>query len=808
MDSRIGLGDHLGVGDDGRVDRLRGLHERPDREQHRGRLGLVPLERLDQQREPGRVGEEPEHVACDARLAHTVATHATRNAPEEVPMNPWPWVEAPLLRPDDRQILQDEVRLVRGNPARVLWLTGSTSEAIAYLRREGDLEWQFEGGTWTGPYLFEPLSRHRRHVAAGVKASLGVLGSAAAPSDLLSVMSLLGGVGVALHDLRETPDGWNVEAQEHNFESLLSARASLGRPLVLVLESVDTGASASEAIVARLANGMLRRISSVLVVITTSPAIHDPGHERQLERLNRIATRTHDIKPIVAEEFAAMTGASIDLSRDLAAVAGPDASMLRCLRTAILNASSTTNWQSPGDLVAGLLRGRLDEAIHNALAGFGDQGEQVMRGLLGIAAQRERFSLKTWRDSVGVSSTVAFERALAGLESAGIIEFWPDVDSVVANPMSPDLRGIIVRISTEKDKVHLRSETFRAARAAWEQQTELLPWLIGMAQAAEELNMIDQLQLRLMEAVEVRARTHLLLMAGNFDPEEVPVNDAGSLARELFHLTQDYSASVDLQLSILTYQKVSILAHRGLEWKTWARSELEIATRLASFATHSELWVDPESGQTIVDDVVPMVLSVLQACVDRQDGDMYVEAMSYALHAFAMLGDKENFRAYLPVFRSSSLPRVPSGHERTRVAIAELLLTDGVDEGYECINRLADDLADHLGFVYCELAMRAFGAGRASEALSLASKALDSGLTHVADAAHMMEVIATVRLASSDEDERVEGRTYLLRGLELAYLASQGPCHDRLRDLASEQGIVVDASVAAEPWWLSGGTTD
>jgi hypothetical protein len=54
----VGLRDHPGVRDHGHVGQLMRLLERGDRRDHRVRLGLVALERLDHQREPGRVGQQ------------------------------------------------------------------------------------------------------------------------------------------------------------------------------------------------------------------------------------------------------------------------------------------------------------------------------------------------------------------------------------------------------------------------------------------------------------------------------------------------------------------------------------------------------------------------------------------------------------------------------------------------------------------------------------------------------------------------------------------------------------------------------
>jgi hypothetical protein len=54
----VRLGQHPGVGDDRDVgEPVRG-HERLQRGQHGGRLGLVPLEGLHRQRKPARVGEQ------------------------------------------------------------------------------------------------------------------------------------------------------------------------------------------------------------------------------------------------------------------------------------------------------------------------------------------------------------------------------------------------------------------------------------------------------------------------------------------------------------------------------------------------------------------------------------------------------------------------------------------------------------------------------------------------------------------------------------------------------------------------------
>ena len=56
----VGLGDHAGIGDDGDVGEMVGGLERVDHRQHGGGLGLVALERLHRQREPRRVGEQPD----------------------------------------------------------------------------------------------------------------------------------------------------------------------------------------------------------------------------------------------------------------------------------------------------------------------------------------------------------------------------------------------------------------------------------------------------------------------------------------------------------------------------------------------------------------------------------------------------------------------------------------------------------------------------------------------------------------------------------------------------------------------------
>ena len=56
----VGLGDHPGIGDHGDVGELVGGLEGVDDRQHGGGLGFVALERLDRQREPGGVGEQPD----------------------------------------------------------------------------------------------------------------------------------------------------------------------------------------------------------------------------------------------------------------------------------------------------------------------------------------------------------------------------------------------------------------------------------------------------------------------------------------------------------------------------------------------------------------------------------------------------------------------------------------------------------------------------------------------------------------------------------------------------------------------------
>ena len=56
----VGLGDHPGIGDHGDIGQLVGGLEGVDHRQHRGGLGLVALERLNRQREPGRVGQQAE----------------------------------------------------------------------------------------------------------------------------------------------------------------------------------------------------------------------------------------------------------------------------------------------------------------------------------------------------------------------------------------------------------------------------------------------------------------------------------------------------------------------------------------------------------------------------------------------------------------------------------------------------------------------------------------------------------------------------------------------------------------------------
>ena len=55
----VSLGDHPRVRDYGDVGELVGSHERGDDRQHGPGLGLVALKRLDHQREPGRVGQQP-----------------------------------------------------------------------------------------------------------------------------------------------------------------------------------------------------------------------------------------------------------------------------------------------------------------------------------------------------------------------------------------------------------------------------------------------------------------------------------------------------------------------------------------------------------------------------------------------------------------------------------------------------------------------------------------------------------------------------------------------------------------------------
>jgi hypothetical protein len=56
----VGCRDHAGVGHDRDIVHLVGVYEGSDSWQHRDRFGLVALERLDHQREPGRVGEQPD----------------------------------------------------------------------------------------------------------------------------------------------------------------------------------------------------------------------------------------------------------------------------------------------------------------------------------------------------------------------------------------------------------------------------------------------------------------------------------------------------------------------------------------------------------------------------------------------------------------------------------------------------------------------------------------------------------------------------------------------------------------------------
>ena len=56
----VGLGDHAGIGDHGDIGELVGGLERVDHRQHGGGLGFVALERRNGQREPGRIGEQPE----------------------------------------------------------------------------------------------------------------------------------------------------------------------------------------------------------------------------------------------------------------------------------------------------------------------------------------------------------------------------------------------------------------------------------------------------------------------------------------------------------------------------------------------------------------------------------------------------------------------------------------------------------------------------------------------------------------------------------------------------------------------------
>ncbi len=54
----VGLRDHAGIGDHRDIGELVSGLERVDHRQHGGGLGLVALERLNRQREPGRVGEQ------------------------------------------------------------------------------------------------------------------------------------------------------------------------------------------------------------------------------------------------------------------------------------------------------------------------------------------------------------------------------------------------------------------------------------------------------------------------------------------------------------------------------------------------------------------------------------------------------------------------------------------------------------------------------------------------------------------------------------------------------------------------------
>ena len=61
----VARGHHPGIGDHGDLGQVVGGLERADDRQHRGGLGLVALERVEHQREPGPVGEQPDR---DLRL--------------------------------------------------------------------------------------------------------------------------------------------------------------------------------------------------------------------------------------------------------------------------------------------------------------------------------------------------------------------------------------------------------------------------------------------------------------------------------------------------------------------------------------------------------------------------------------------------------------------------------------------------------------------------------------------------------------------------------------------------------------------